>query len=301
MALFYGILRSSPVFWVSEVEPQPFLAYYARYDRDIWRQQLPLSAEQAAELAEALAENARPENRYYAYHHYYDNCSTRLRDLIDEAIGGKLRSEEPVAVGPTYRDFTNQGVAAVPALVILSDLALGPAVDREPDHYAAAFLPDHLRALVTERLGVRPERIYRRLGPDPDTEIGWARAWYFVVAAILAFPLLLPWLRRLPLGLRFAWALWLPSLVGLLFWVVAILSSLAELRYNLTALVLMPTDFALVFMGDRHRRMYGRVRLGLIGALLLLWVFGIVAQPVYGPAACVLVPLVVAALRPWRE
>ena len=39
-------------------------------------------------MAKLLADNVLPENRDYLYHHYNDNCVTRLRDMIDTALGG---------------------------------------------------------------------------------------------------------------------------------------------------------------------------------------------------------------------
>jgi hypothetical protein len=42
-------------------------------------------------LANSLRENARPENREYLYDYFRDNCSTRVRDAVDRAVGGRVR------------------------------------------------------------------------------------------------------------------------------------------------------------------------------------------------------------------
>jgi hypothetical protein len=78
-------------FWVGEASVRGTYELYKQLDRDVRIQVLNLSPEQAAKAAQALALNVRPESREYLYHHYHDNCSTRPRDIIDQAFGGALK------------------------------------------------------------------------------------------------------------------------------------------------------------------------------------------------------------------
>jgi hypothetical protein len=43
--------------------------------------------------------NARPENRFYRYDFFFDNCSTRPRDVIEHVLGDRLRMEETRMIG----------------------------------------------------------------------------------------------------------------------------------------------------------------------------------------------------------
>lgn len=52
-----------------------------------------LPPEDRLKIAQKAAFDARPENKFYLYDWYADNCATRVRDLIDEALGGRLRNE----------------------------------------------------------------------------------------------------------------------------------------------------------------------------------------------------------------
>ena len=68
-------------FWVADSAGRLDLrASTGREDRDVRFQELNLTTAQRTEMARLLATNVLPENRDYLYHHYNDNCVTRLRD-----------------------------------------------------------------------------------------------------------------------------------------------------------------------------------------------------------------------------
>src|SRR3546814_18202698 len=67
------------------------LACYAAVGRGVDVLWLDIPAASAYELAQFLAWNALPENAYYHYDYFTDNCSTRVRDALDKALGGALR------------------------------------------------------------------------------------------------------------------------------------------------------------------------------------------------------------------
>ena len=69
------------------------LAYYREVGRGVTVQWLDLDEAQARGLADALAENARPENAVYRYDYFTDNCSTRVRDALDATLAGALQRQ----------------------------------------------------------------------------------------------------------------------------------------------------------------------------------------------------------------
>jgi hypothetical protein len=111
-------------------------------------QELALDAAVAEQLAKDLVVNALPENRHYRYDYYRDNCSTRVRDALDRALGGELaRAASALPAGPrsqTYRDHTLRLVAGDIPLSFGLDLALGPLADRRLGAWEEAFLPERL-------------------------------------------------------------------------------------------------------------------------------------------------------------
>ncbi len=90
-ALLWAVLRGTARFWVSVVDEPATMQQYARVeDRTVWRQVLPYPAEARRRLVARLSLDALPEHRYYVYHHYRDNCTTRIRDHLDAVSEGAL-------------------------------------------------------------------------------------------------------------------------------------------------------------------------------------------------------------------
>lgn len=97
----YGMFSADPAmvvkyvmgrleFWVAPTPYKGTLNSYARQDRDVRLLTLNVSPQKRAEMGEFLEENIKPENRMYLYHHYNDNCATRIRDVFDIATGGQF-------------------------------------------------------------------------------------------------------------------------------------------------------------------------------------------------------------------
>jgi hypothetical protein len=118
------------------------LEFYERTGRSIEVQDLALSPEQARLLADNLARNAEPDQRAYRYDYYRDNCSTRVRDALNLALGGKLeRDLTHVPTQSTYRSQTALLTSRNPALYFGLMLLLGPATDRPLSAWEEAFVP----------------------------------------------------------------------------------------------------------------------------------------------------------------
>jgi hypothetical protein len=90
------------------VTESPADRVYRRYiadNRDITLYTLDLDADKKQYIYQFLEWNVRPENRAYWYHHFRDNCVTRVINILDEAIGGQFYS----AFGDTPGRFTLRG------------------------------------------------------------------------------------------------------------------------------------------------------------------------------------------------
>jgi hypothetical protein len=125
------------------------LAMYRDEGRDITEQRLALAPEQARRLVEFLEWNARPENAQYRYDYFEANCSTRVRDAIDRALGGALHAQaEGRSRGFTWRLDALRLMAPEPALMLLIDLGLGPYADERIDYWQESFVPATLRDVI---------------------------------------------------------------------------------------------------------------------------------------------------------
>src|SRR5665213_624568 len=124
---------------------------YAKADRTVRQQELNLSLEQKRLLLHKLSENYKPENRHYRYDYYRDNCSSRIRDIIDEVSGGSLGAvSKGIPSGTTYRWHTRRLDQGTPWLYVALQAVLGQPVDRPIDEWNEMFLPEKLYDRLAE-------------------------------------------------------------------------------------------------------------------------------------------------------
>jgi hypothetical protein len=125
--------------------------YYLQTNRSIREQTLNLSYYQRNQLISNLKKNHLPENRYYRYQFFYDNCATRPRDMITAVCGDSLiipsRSRR---TGKSYRDWMNEYLTEKPWYQLGMNLALGSPSDLPTDGWQAMYLPDQLAAQLQQ-------------------------------------------------------------------------------------------------------------------------------------------------------
>jgi hypothetical protein len=144
-----NFVRGRMNYWMEGFDAYLTLDHYRMLNRSVWAQELNLSPEQAQSVRDFLEWNERPENRFYRYDYYRDNCSTRLRDVLDRILGGQLRRATARAPsGVTYRWHTRrlvgEGAGTIPIYTGI-DAGLGPEADRPISKWEEMFLPMRLR------------------------------------------------------------------------------------------------------------------------------------------------------------
>ncbi|MCE9672957.1 DUF4105 domain-containing protein [Myxococcus stipitatus] len=135
-------------FYVADASVNATYRAYRSWDRDVRIQELALTPEQRLQVAKALADNVLPENRNYLYHHYKDNCVTRLRDMIDVATQGQLREMDRAPGRMTLREHTRRYTAVNVPMSVLLDFMMNDEIDHPVTKWEEAFLPDELEAQV---------------------------------------------------------------------------------------------------------------------------------------------------------
>ena len=148
MLLRYAMGRLE--FWVDDANPGAVFRFYRSLDRATRVQKLDLTPAQRADLGRLLAVNVLPENREYLYQHYADNCVTRLRDAIDQVLGGQFRQAMSVPGRMTLREHTRRYTATGPAMSVLLDFLMNDEIDQPVTRWQEAFLPDELAEQVAE-------------------------------------------------------------------------------------------------------------------------------------------------------
>jgi hypothetical protein len=141
-------LQGQLEFWAAATPVEPTFRQYMEENRSIHVRELRLSPKRRRYLAERLAYYVLPEHRSYLYHHYFNNCSTKLRDLIDETVGGQLRRATSGPGNFTYRGDTRRYTQHDPIIHMLLLLWMNDSMERPIRRYDEAYLPDELEHLV---------------------------------------------------------------------------------------------------------------------------------------------------------
>lgn len=124
-----------------------FLYEYNYFNRNVREQVLDLNPEQAKQLVQFLQINFLPENRFYRYDFFYDNCATRIRDAFETILGKNLDwNEEPNPEQKTFRNLIDEYVYPLPWADFGIDLALGAVIDVDAKEREKQFLPDYMEA-----------------------------------------------------------------------------------------------------------------------------------------------------------
>ncbi len=220
-------LQGRMLYMVASLRTDVMIDQYRETDREVVLQELDLTPAEKLMLRDAAHENALPHNRDFIYQYFLDNCSTRVRDLLDRVLGGALRQAlEGRGTGLSYRDHTRRLTQVDPLVHTGADLALGAPADREISAWEELFLPlalrDRMRSVLITRGGeTRPlvlaeETLYRaRRPPEPAAPPAWLGR--YLAAGLLLGALFAaagtprvratPTLRRGALALAAGWSL----------------------------------------------------------------------------------------------
>lgn len=266
--LVRDFLASRPRYWLSVSTLSSTIVSYRAQNRSITEQELALSPAQRQRIAARLAHDALPENKHYLYDYYLDNCSTRVRDVVDEVLGGRLHDATRGPARLTYRGHTARLVADQLPIFLGLDLALGGAVDRPITEWDETFLPESLAAgLRKVRLATpageapavsRESRLFVAERPplpsDPPNRIPFLGFVGSLIGGTLA---LLGYLGRSRLAARITFA----ALLSILGLVTGLLGSLL-------AYLWLATDHV---VAHRNENLFQLSPLGLLVVPLALW------------------------------
>ena len=126
-----------------------FLREYSYYNRGVREQILNLTTSEKKEIIEFVSLNNLPENRNYKYEFFYDNCSTRIRDLLSSIFRSNISwGNHPSENKFTFREIIHQNLAPQPWLMLGIDLVLGQRIDQLVNNKNLMFLPAYLEAIL---------------------------------------------------------------------------------------------------------------------------------------------------------
>lgn len=124
-----------------------FRDFYIARNRYVHEQVLNLTAAQKQKLFEYLEWNAKPENVNYRYDYFYNNCATKIRDVVVEVFKDSVKFDGSyITTDYTIRDLTDIYLERQPWGDLGIDICLGLPMDKKTSPYEYMFLPDYIES-----------------------------------------------------------------------------------------------------------------------------------------------------------
>ncbi|MCR4829490.1 MAG: DUF4105 domain-containing protein [Bacteroidales bacterium] len=264
---------------------EDFMLEYLWEKRSVFEQRLMLSTSELNALADALMVNALPENCFYRYEFFHDNCATRARDIIERSLEHEHLSmmdsatSEPV----TFRQLLHQyGGEQMSWWLLGIDMLLGSRCDKPITGYECGFLPLELmtqydttavmdtgKSLSENTIQLLVDHRDQRKAPISPTLVFWL---LFALTALLTA---LARLRGWRMGWLDATLFTLCALIGLLILYLWFGSIHWCTKSNFNILWANPLLLLLLFAKGRKGRLLSFVVLVCLAATLVL-------MPVHG-------------------
>ena len=275
-----------------------FVPYYKRWGCSITEQVISLTNEEKHSLKKALADNLRQENKVYRYNFFYDNCSTRPRDIIESNVNGKIEWPDREDYTPSFRDMVRECNRNHDWSRFGNDILLGLKADFKTTRTEQEFLPLNLmQDMALAQIYVNGE--YRPLVKEqrnialPGVQIiesDWILSpteTAIILVLIALCILFVEWKQKK----RFVWwdvtLMLVQSAIGIVL-TVMIFSQHPTTSLNLNILLFNPLPIFFIPSVIKHRNTWWK----LLVVLLILYTIGGIWQSypegLWGLALCLL-------------
>lgn len=189
-------LRGRMRYWMASEDAALTVDAYRAYNRSVTIQELMLTGVQKLALLAFVQRNELPENRFYDYDYFLDNCSTRVRDALDVALGGVLATAfRNQQTDMSYRDHARRLMQGDVWSYTGIDIGLGRPTDRRITAWEEMFVPMSLQRLlrqvqVTNARGERlplvaSERVLVQSTRPPTPERPESRVLAYLLGGVL--------------------------------------------------------------------------------------------------------------------
>lgn len=120
-----------------------FCYEYQYFGSQVTQQEINLTPEEKGQLLKALQDNYA-NARVYRYNYFYNNCTTKARDIILKSINGKIEYKNAIDKSVSFRDLIHGCNANYSWASFGNDLLLGLKADMQTTREEQQFLPDNL-------------------------------------------------------------------------------------------------------------------------------------------------------------
>lgn len=260
---------------------------YVADNRYIHAQVLNLDQQEKQKLFDFLQWNALPENREYLYDYFYDNCATKIPEVVLTVFGDSVEFDGSyVTTDYSFRELTDLYLQHQPWGDLGIDIGLGLPTDKKATPYQYMFLPDYVESGfahasiihngVKEPLVKEANIIYESVPEDNPFPIFHPLVVFFLFLLLVIF-ISYGDLRTNELSIRFDGVLFgLVGFVGTLLFLLWIATNHHASARNMNLLWALPTHLVAVVAFIRQPKWLGKYFLivTILAVLLLLcWPF----------------------------
>src|SRR6185295_4475360 len=126
---------------------------YISANRFVHEQVLNLNPGQKQKIFDYLEWNAQPENQTYNYDYFFNNCSSKIRDVFADVLKDEIQFDGSfIKTDYTIRQLTDLYLDHQPWGDLGIDIGLGSTIDRKATPYEHMFLPDYLESCFDHAL-----------------------------------------------------------------------------------------------------------------------------------------------------
>lgn len=281
--------RGKLLYSLSRERFENFLYSYEMEERWVKEQVLDLDLDQRNALFQFLEHNNLPENRDYKYDFLFDNCATKIRDVLQKVFGDQLQFyDNHLRESYTFRQLIHQNLKTNSWSAFGIDLALGAVVDRKATPLQYTFLPNYvLQQLDHTELKGSPlvQRTRVVLDATPVNSEGFFMAsplFWILMLMLLAISITYIDFKN---GTRSRWLdfflFFLTGGAGIFLFFLWFLTDHTATAWNLNILWAFPVNLFFAFQTMRRNKLPHNFELYLLGLLILLglvpvlWITGI--------------------------
>jgi len=294
LAINYGIFSLDQTYFIPRfvlgmtdyrmgVQPMDmFLAQYSYEGRGVVEQVLNLSAEDKEVIYKALQENMKPENVVYRYNYFFDNCTTRARDMLVNHLHGKV-VYPPAEEDATFRSMIHKWNNKYEWSQFGEDLLLGVNADRKTTKSEQQFLPENLRSDFDKaRYNGKPLVKETNVLLDAETEVAepafpLSPLSIALIFAVISLVMMLFSYRRQQVYWAWDLALMLTSgLMGIIFFIM-IFSQHPCVSLNFILLFFNPLPLFFLYSTIKKKKV---IWWKIWGVLIILGLFGSLFQEI---------------------
>lgn len=284
---------------------QRFREVYIYHNRFLHEQQLNLNPSQKQRVFDYLVWNSQPENQYYYYDYFYDNCATRIRDVMTTVLKDSVKFDGSyITTDYTIRQLTDLYLEAQPWGDLGIDVGLGLPMDKKATPYMHMFLPDYIASgfdhATINRNGAMVPLVKTTNSIYESRPVGEVRRgishplFVFLAFAVVAIGLSLYDFRRKKLSNWFDAILFgTTGFLGIVLFLLWVATDHRAAAQNFNLLWALPFNFAAVFVLSRNPEWLEKYFFGVavLSALLLVTWYWLPQQLNH-----FLIPLVIAIM-----